>query len=284
MSENQNRGARDFSQYDTMETEELEELLRFDTDAPEGAEPDVELMLYVLGVLDKRGRIKEVTGDRAQEAYESFKRDYFPEDVHIEEEPKVVECRPLRWVRRLTTAAAAVLVFVMLGTVTASAFGFNFWRAVAVWAQETFHFQIGEEVRVDDPNPDIDLPYESLEDAIYTLEMATGIVPTWIPEGYVLTDITIDETPMQKVYVGYYEFEEMYFEIVIQSYLNTMPEQVEKSEDYAETYPVSDVVYYLFSDKDTMQVAWTNDSYECYISGNVTANDLKMMVDSIKKG
>lgn len=281
MSDNQGRESRDFSRYDSMKTEELEELLRLDTDAPEGAEPDVELMLYVLEVLNKRNRIKEVVGDSTQEAYESFMQDYFPEDIQIE---KPSTRKPLRWVRRLTAAAAAVLVFVMLGTVTANAFGFNIWRAVAVWAQETFHFQVGEEARVDDPNPDIELPYESLEDAIYTLEMATGIVPTWIPEGFELTDITIDETPMQKVYIGYYEFEEMYFEIVIQSYLNAMPEQVEKSEDYAETYPVSDVVYYLFSDNDTMQVAWTNDSYECYISGNVTVNDLKMMVDSIKKG
>lgn len=281
MSENQNRGARDFSQYDTMETEELEELLRFDTDAPEGAEPDVELMLYVLGVLDKRGRIKEVTGDRAQEAYESFKRDYFPEDVHIEEEPKVVERRPLRWVRRLTTAAAAVLVFVMLGTVTASAFGFNFWRAVAVWAQETFHFQIGEEVRVDDPNPDIDLPYESLEDAIYTLEMATGIVPTWIPEGYVLTDITIDETPMQKVYIGFYKDGSLEMKITVRSYLNGRPEQIEQGEGNGETCVIDNVEYHFFTDYDQNRVAWINDAYECYISGHVSVEELEKMVNSI---
>lgn len=281
MSENQNRGGRDFSQYDTMTTQELEELLRFDIDAPEGEEPDVELILYVLEVLNKRGRIKEVVGDRAQEAYESFKQDYFPEDVHIEEEPKRVVRRPLRLVRRLTTAAAAVLVFVLLGSVTASAFGFNIWRAVAVWAQETFHFESGEQVEIDNPNPDIDLPYESLEDAIYTLEMATGIVPTWIPKGYDLIDLRITENPLQKVYFAVYQDGEKYLKITVRSYLSGSPEQIEQGEGNADTEIIDGEKYYYFSNNDQNQVAWINGSYECYISGDVTIDQLEKMVNSI---
>lgn len=278
MSENQGRESRDFSRYDSMETEELEEILRLDTDAPEGVEPDVELILYVLEVLDKRGRVKEVTGDRAQEAYESFKQDYFPEDIHIEKEPVR---RPLRWVRRLTTAAAAVLVFVMLGTVTANAFGFNIWRAIAVWAQETFHFQTGEEARIDDPNPERKLQYSSLEDALYRVENVTGIVPTWIPEGYELTDITIDETPMQKVYIAIYEHGENTLRITVQSYVNGNPEQIERSEGFAEVSEVDGIEYCFFSDYDKNRVAWINGTYECYISGNIAIDLLKDMIDSV---
>lgn len=278
MSDNQGRESRDFSRYDSMETEELEELLRLDTDAPEGAEPDVELMLYVLEVLSKRNRIKEVVGDSTQEAYESFMQDYFPEDVHIE---KPSTRKPLRWVRRLTAAAAAVLVFVMLGTVTANAFGFHIWRAVAVWAQETFHFQMGDEARVDDPKPDIELPYESLEDAIYTLEMATGIVPTRIPEGYVLTDIIVLENPMQKTYSAFYEDGERYLKISVKSYLIDNPEQIEQSEGDSQVEVIDGVEYYYFSDYNQNRVVWINGSYECYISGDVTVEQLEEMVNSI---
>lgn len=283
MSESQGRESRDFSRYDSMETAELEEILRLDADASEGAEPDVELILHVLEVLDKRNRIKEVVGDRTQEAYESFKQDYFPEDAHIEEEPKPAR-RPLRLVRRLATAAAAVLVFVMLGTVTANAFGFNIWKVVAVWAQETFHFERAGQAEVYDPEPDVDLPYASLEEAIYALEKVSGIAPTWIPEGYELTDITIDETPLQKIYIGFYENEDKNFKVTIKSCLEDTLKQIEQSDGYAETYIASETVYYIFANYDQIQAAWTKDLYECHISGDVTVEQIENMIDSIEKG
>ena len=45
MSENLNR---DFSQYEAMTTKELEEILRLDAEAPEGAQSDTELILFIL--------------------------------------------------------------------------------------------------------------------------------------------------------------------------------------------------------------------------------------------
>lgn len=278
MSDNQGRESRDFSRYDSMETEELEELLRLDTDAPEGAEPDVELMLYVLEVLSKRNRIKEVVGDSTQEAYESFMQDYFPEDVHIE---KPSTRKPLRWVRRLTAAAAAVLVFAMLGTITANAFGVNIWRAVAVWAQETFHFQMGDEARVDDPNPERKLQYSSLEDALYRIEAVTGVAPTWIPDGYVLVDITVLDSPIQKTYSALYKNRENYLKITVRSHLDGNPEQIEQGEGDSKVEVIDGVEYFYFTNYDQNRVAWINGSYECYISGDVTVEQLEEMVNSI---
>lgn len=278
MSDNQGRESRDFSRYDSMKTEELEELLRLDTDAPEGAEPDVELMLYVLEVLSKRNRIKEVVGDSTQEAYESFMQDYFPEDVHIE---KPSTRKPLRWVRRLTAAAAAVLVFVMLGTVTANAFGFNIWRAVAVWARETFHFEMGAKVDTENPEPTRNLMYSSLEEAIYKLEKTSGVVPTWIPKGFELTDIRVDETPMQKVYIGFYEHDDLRLRITVRSYINGKPEQIEQGEGDSKVEVINGVEYFYFTNYDQNRVAWINGSYECYISGDVTVEQLEEMVNSI---
>ena len=275
MSENQ---GRDFSRYDAMETAELEELLRLDTDAPEGVEPDVELVLYVLEVLEKRNRIKEVTGNKAQEAFESFKQDYFPEDILIEEEPVR---KPLHLVRRLTTAAAAVLVFVMLGTVTANAFGFNIWRAVAVWAQETFHFELGGVADTEDPEPTRNLLYSSLEDAIYKLEKTSGIVPTWIPEEFELVELITDENPVQKNYIAVYKNGDKHLKITIRSHQTVYPEQIEQGEGNEKTSLVDGVEYHYFANYDQNQVAWINGSYECYISGDVTIEQLEKMVNSI---
>ena len=76
MSENLNR---DFSKYEAMSTEELEEILRLDAEAPEGAQSDTELILYILEVLASRRNTKNSTGNTAQEAWESFQQNYMPE-------------------------------------------------------------------------------------------------------------------------------------------------------------------------------------------------------------
>ena len=54
MSEDQNRGSRDFSRYDAMTTEDLEQILRSDASAPMEQETDTELILHVMEVLANR--------------------------------------------------------------------------------------------------------------------------------------------------------------------------------------------------------------------------------------
>ena len=47
MSESRSRGTRDFSKYDAMDTQTLEEILRLDAESPEGSGSDTELLLYM---------------------------------------------------------------------------------------------------------------------------------------------------------------------------------------------------------------------------------------------
>ena len=286
MSENRDRGIRDFSQYDTMSTEELEEILRFDTDAPEGDEPDVDLILYVLEVLaDRRRNNNEITGNEALEAFESFKQDYLPEGISIDSVPeeKNPAIRPGRWLRGFT-AAAAVLAFVLLGSVTANAFGFNIWKTVAVWAQETFRLEGDIKGESELPVTDRSLEYSSLADALEKLEKTKGIAPTWIPEGYELIDIIVDESPIQKKYVAVYQKGEKFIKVIVQSHQGSHPEQIEQKDNSEETYEVDGVVYHIFEDVTSLQAVWVKDNYECIISGELTIKQIEKMINSISKG
>lgn len=275
MSENGNRRNCDFSIYDTMSTEELEEILRLDAEAPESEESDTELLLYVMGVLAKR-RKNQTFGKTALEAYESFKRHYLPRD-------KKRTVRPVRWLRGLT-AAAAVLAVIFCGTITARALGLDLWKVVVVWAQETFHLSIDGQGETDTPNPNRDREYESLEDALQKIEKASGLVPTWVPEKYVLNDIFINETPLQKVYIAVYKCGEANLKITVRSYITGFPEQIEQSDGFVEKYTPSEIDYFLFTNHDQAKAAWINGSYECYIAGELTIEELKTMIDSIGKG
>ena len=281
MSENQNRGISDLSKYDAMTTEELEEILRLDAQAPEEQESDTDKILYIMEVLTERKRNNGHTGKTALEAYESFKQNYMPEveepDIH-NEKPATVKNRFPRWLRGLT-AAAAVLVILVLGSVTAKAFGTDLWKTVVKWTQETFHF--GE---WGNSESNENLPYSSLQEALEDDEITTSLVPNWFPSGYELADIKVKYSPIQTIYTAIYTNGEQNLRITLQDHLEGKPIYVEQSEGLVEEYEVSGITYYLFSNYEYNRAVWLYESYECDISGEVTIDELKKMIDSIQEG
>ena len=281
MSEKQNRGIGDLSKYDAMTTEELEEILRLDAQAPEEQESDTEEILYVMEVLTERKRNNSHTGKTALEAYESFIQNYMPEvdnnQVSYREPVKSKNGFP-RWFRSLT-AAAAVVAILVFGSVTAKAFGFNIWEAVVKWTQETFHF--GEWGKSNSNN---NLTYDSLQEALEAGNVPASLVPTWIPNGYELNSIKVEQSPLQKKYRATYMNGQRTLTITVQDYLDKGPLYVEQSEGLIEEYEISGITYYLFSNYDNIKAVWIVGSCECYISGNVTVEQLKQMIDSIEKG
>ena len=281
MSENQNRGVGDLSKYDVMTTEELEEILRLDTQAPEEQESDIEMILYVMEVLAARKSNNGHTGKTALEAYESFKQNYLPEVDNIETTSEAsIKTRIAfpRWLRSLT-ATAAILAILLVGSITTQAFGLNIWEAVVKWTQETFLF--GE---WGNSNADDNLPYPSLQNVLEEGNITASLVPNWFPDGYELVDINVERKPLQLAYKAIYTNGEKELRITVRDYLDEVPVYVEQSEGLVEEYKVAGVTYYLFSDINVVKAVWINGSYECNIFGNVTIEELKQMIDSIEKG
>ena len=283
MSENQNRGTADFAKYDTMTTEELEEILRADSQSPEGQESDGELLLYVMGVLAHRKRNSDNPGKTAQDAWESFEKHYLPkEEVHTaQSEPNRHRLHLRRWI-----AAVAAAAFIVAIPLTASALTWDeIWNAVATWAKETFSFvsQPGA-TQATEPSPDNIDGYKSLQQALAETNRGNELVPTWIPDGYNLLDITVDESPVRKTYGAIYLGTEGMLMITVQSYIDSDPEKIEINDNLLETYNADGIDYYIFSNMDQLRAVWINGSYECSISGNITMEEIKSMIDSIVKG
>jgi hypothetical protein len=128
------------------------------------------------------------------------------------------------------------------------------------------------------------LPYNTLQAALESGGITKSLVPDWIPEGFDLADITIERSPAKKVYRAKYTSGEMVLRITVQDYLDKYPIYVEQSDGLVEEYVVSGITYYIFADINVVKAVWINDSYECDIMGNVTIEELKMMIDSIEKG
>ena len=279
MSDNLNRSNPDFSKYDSMSIGELGEILRADAQGPERDDSDVDEILYVMEVLAKKRRQNGIAGKTALEAHQEFQQHYLPM-VGEESKPKR-KSNVIPFRRIAAVAASLVLVFSL--SITANAFSFrDVWDAVVTWAQETFSFSMG--VEVSEPAEYDNLQYESFTEALVLGNISPSYVPSWYPDGFVLTDISVNETPLQKVYVALFEKEDQTLKISVKSFLDSEPEQVEQSTGFAEKYTHLGIDYYIFSNYDQARAMWIIDSFEIYVSGNVTIEQLKMMIDSIGKG
>ena len=287
MPDTQNRKDSEFAKYDAMSTEDLQRLLREDASKPVGEESDTDLLLYVMEVLAKR-RKERNEGKSPEEALESFKQKYNTEN-EISSDSESVPVAPKRrstgrWIQGLA-AAAAILVFIIGGSITAQAMGFDLWEIIAKWTQETFHFgYAGQADESDAPSPDFGYPCSSLQEELDNYGIKTNLVPTWIPDGYTEVDVQFEETPMQMRFAAKYQFGEKNIRIRIVEYLSSAPTQIEQSDSLLEIYTSNGIDYYIMNNYDLLKAVWINKNYECYIIGPLTVSEIKEIIDSIEKG
>lgn len=281
----------DFSCFDSMTDGELEEILRLDAQNIEGEESDTEMLLYVMEVLAYRKRNDGSIRKTPEEALKSFQENYLPcnDDEDHPEESENLKVLPRtgkgrRVFKRTIAGVAAAFAIVIFGSVTANAFGFDIWDIFIRWTQETFNFSNSVQESVPAPQVDSDLEEGALDVLLKEYGISLAVIPTWIPEGYELEDVTVDETPLRKEVLVMYRKDEVALKILINSYIEADPEQIEKSDTPYEVYEAQGVRYYMFIDDDNLKVAWTNKNCECYISGSITTEEIKAMIDSIDKG
>lgn len=277
MSENLNR---DFSKYEAMSTEELEEILRLDAEAPESAESDTELVLYILEVLATRRNTKNITGNTAQEAWESFQQNYMPE----EPQKPVGTKKPVLWMRKLAAAAAVVALLIFIPISARAITLEEMWDIFARWAKETFSFVSGESTEVSEPSPEDKDQFETLQELLLLSNRDASIVPTWIPEGFKLDKIEKDSSPILEIYTVLYLDGNRELRIQVKTHLSADIQNNEIENDPIEIYSHEGVDFYIFTNVDQLRSIWLVDSYECLISGDVSIDELKMMIDSIQKG
>lgn len=285
MSVNNNK--RDFSEYDSMSTEQLEEILRLDAEMPEGSESGTEELFYIMEVLAvRRKEDPNNAGKSAQQAYESFKKHYMPTDIEADIDIHTTKSskpkKRISWLRGLT-AAAAVLAIIILATTTANAFGYDLWDKVAVWSAEIFQFVGSSHGAVPtDPSKQDKLEYGTLQQALNELEITHRLAPTWLPEGYNLATITVDRTPIEiSIYALYKTSDGTSLTVSIRKLITSVPEKTEKNDSFVRAYDANGVSYYLFGNHDKVKASWVIDQFECYISGYITIDEMISIIDSI---
>ena len=233
----------------------------------------------------KRQEENERNVKDVEAAWKSFKENYYPyisdpEPLYSFDSPedKVVKAKPRRLSRTMKTlsVAAVLAVVIISGSVTASAFGYNLWGAVAEWTRDTFGFTQSSQ------NNGI-YPFENLRDALDAYDIDEPIVPQWIPDGYGEDTVQTAETPDSKIIVAVskYGSKEIKFEVKIFDDPSNRHWLYEMFEDDVEKYSSNGIDFYIMKNDDFTRVSWAVGNNECSILCALEPKEIYRMIDSI---
>ena len=271
----------DFSRYEHMTTEELQEILHQSAHNELGTEPDTQELYKIMEVLSVRRQNSDLPDFRSdEEAFADFCEYYMPKEKE-EARPKEAK-RPNRTLKTVAAVLAVVLILAVGTTVTVKAFRIDILGKIASWTKDIFQFSDSPQGEVPtEPEMENNLELKSLQDALAQQKITEKIVPNWLPEGYVYKDLTVNNSPKARMIHAIFENNDERLIIKIRQTIGVQANQVEKNDNLMEVYVANGVEYYIFSNTETLQAAWSIGEFECIIGGKITLEEIKLMIDSI---
>ena len=272
----------DYSHYDDMTTAQLQEILRKHAHGELEATPDTEELFYIMGVLRDRAKSdpdKKVKS--TEEAYKIFVKYYAPEMAEGKPIPFTKRYPVARWAKRVAVLAA-ICATLMVAAVSAEAFVPGWWGRVSAWTKGIFSFEdvsIGTEGK--EPSEQLNLELRTLQEALDIYSITQPLVPSWLPDGYVALDVKTVRTPREISISASYANGDRELVIKIRQTVGAAAQKIEKMEGLIDVYSVNGIEYFLFDNNGVTQAAWVVDEFECLITGNVTMDEMKAIIDSI---
>lgn len=295
MSESNEHFHRDFSMFDAMGTEELNEILRQDSQLPDGEDSDTDAILYIMGVIEKRSQELPASDvEDVDRAWDSFNQNYRfassderplfdlddePQQNSTSDKMQILQpaphsnARPHKRVLRTASTLAAVIAVLLATSLTAYALGFDLWGAIANWTKETFSF-VRSESRFLNPS--------EAEQVLFEYGLEQPLLPSWLPQGYVYDNIDIAETPNRTVF--YIKYSSVHSEILITiAKVSAAPALSVFEKDATEVveYSAKETVYYIIENNENINIVWVTGPYECSITGHMSLEEAKEIIDSI---
>ena len=269
----------EFSHYDSMTTEELQEILRKHANGELQTEPDTDELYYIMEVLARRREEENPQAFRSdEEALAEFRKHYMPKEKKA---AKVIKF-PSRALKAVAAVLAVVIIFAVGTSITAKAFHIDIWSKFANWTKEIFQFtDLPQGTKPENPEKEYNVELQPLQDALAQEKITERLTPSWMPEGYISKDLKVLITPRVRNINAIYEKDGTELIIKIRQTIGVPADQVEKNDELLEIYVIDGVEYYIFSNNANLQAAWCVGEFECLIIGKITLEEMKAMIDSI---
>lgn len=217
-------------------------------------------------------------------------------DMPVEETPEVIQIREKlsqhntsskksihtrRWIAAAAAMAAVVCILVM--TVPRTVGADSLWEVFARWTSGVFEFFTPEQ---DASNPPVELVFETdnpglqqLYDKVTELGVTELVVPMWLPEGFVLSEMK--ELPISGGTRVYGKFENGNNSVLItyRVFTDIFPKVEKKSG--VEIFDAGEIDHFIVENNDSFSVTWTVNGVECVINTDLSKEDLYRTIKSI---
>ncbi len=183
---------------------------------------------------------------------------------------------------RCLIEAAALLCILLVGS--AAAFPAQ-WNAVISWGKEVLN--IGPPPSGIMENPEL-VEFTSLASAAEALGIDTNTLPTWIPQDFSISEVTVQKTTAyERVAAVYTNNKGSIVTIRVTHYYSAddMPIfSLEINDNGEKTYRKKGTTFYLSENLGALQAKWIQENYIYSIVSDLSNNELKQIIDSIPGG
>lgn len=224
---------------------QLKEQLKAELDSPA---PNRAKVLDILNQLEQEAPVNEIPVD----VLKAWRKSQL-------EPPK-----PKNHVRKALVAVAAVFVLMIL--VVPPVLGAeNIFQLIGRWNDSIFSF--GKEV--EQPKAEFETEHEGLRklyNAVQDMELSSNVVPTWLPEEYVLDEIIIREHPEGKIIIASFSSGEEYIVYEIRGITKECNTEYQKDTADAEVHEWFGIKHYILSNNDSWSAMWSVDGAMCSLT------------------
>lgn len=254
-----------------MPTEELDQILQAEL---EKEYPNEEVVLPILHELKERE--KDIPVEKTPEVLEILEK----LSKHNTSSKQSIHKR--RWLTGIAAAAAVVCIVIMSISPTAQAE--SLFDILFRWTSSVFEFFTPEQ---DASNPPVEIVFETdnvglqqLYDKVTELGVTEPIVPTWLPEGFVLSELQVSPAPGGTRVFGKFENDS---DAILITYRLTeeTTAKFEKEDSAVELYDYADVSHFIMDNHENLSVTWTVDGSECSILTDIDRENVYNIIKSI---
>lgn len=290
---------------ENMSIPELEALLQRDFIASDGAAPDVDYIMAIAEVIQKKEQaLPNYQPMDAEKAWEEFQSFYLTEEGREysicrsdKADEKILISKPIERVPKQKTAkttykrlvvAALIAALLAVTMVPVSGYANVLQMVIAYWTDDYFSFAPGSrELQENKENTAMIIPegFEDLWDSAEKNKIQNLMIPQYIPGGFQIADSNLNEYPM----TGSFEFfvfftkDDDYIGVNIINNKEEPKSVYEKDKNNVDSYDLNGIEYYIFSNNgERISTIYYEDIVYSF-GTTLPKQELKQIIDSMRK-
>lgn len=239
---------------------------------------DTDLVNACLDLLQTRAPVMEEYDPKS--SLDKF-REAHPAICQFDEPPTHAEKSKARYSGNSFLRCAGILVAgILCLIIIANAFGYHPVQGLFLWVNNTIqllHNPSGlMELPADDPSE-----YHSLDEALDACDAAEADRITWIPKDYSLSNVRVSTLSKLMRITAVYKSDRGELSIRIIELDSINLSGITEGDLERKEYSRNDTICYITSNFERMKAGWQDDKYSYEISGHITEEELKKMIDSV---